>query len=56
MIVIEFERQIGFINVRHLIIYPGTEDITVGMFVTVIQASCQATISLLIVDGLFDLC
>ena len=42
-IVKELERQIGFINVHHLIIYPGTEDITVGKFVTVIQASCQTT-------------
>ena len=35
-IVKELERRIGFINAHHLIIYPGTEDITVGKFVTVI--------------------
>ena len=40
-IVKDLERQIGFINAHHLIINPGTEDITVGKFVTVIQASCQ---------------
>ena len=34
-------RRIGFINAHHLIIYPGTEDITVCTFFTVIQASCQ---------------
>ena len=40
-IVKELERRIRFINAHHLIIYRGTEDITVGKFVTVIQASCH---------------